>query len=96
MRQSMTIRLDQDVLTQAKFFASRENRTLTNYIETLIRKDINVNQQKINNLSIDIPLSVFLAEPIVERLITDPQEGDTPSDVVARQSYLDTITGWAK
>ncbi|MDP2783003.1 MAG: hypothetical protein Q8O38_00215 [Sulfurimicrobium sp.] len=40
MRQSMTIRLDQEVLAVAKRVAEANNRTLTNYIETLIRKDI--------------------------------------------------------
>lgn len=40
MRQSMTIRLDTEVLAVAKRVAAANNRTLTNYIETLIRKDI--------------------------------------------------------
>jgi predicted transcriptional regulator len=40
MRQSMTIRLDKDVLIGAKQVAEANNRTLTNYIETLIKKDI--------------------------------------------------------
>lgn len=43
MRQSMTIRLDQEVLSVAKRVAGANNRTLTNYIETLIRKDIAAN-----------------------------------------------------
>jgi hypothetical protein len=40
MRQSTTIRLDQDILSKAKRVAVSNNRTLTNYIETLIRRDI--------------------------------------------------------
>lgn len=49
--------------------------------------------KSVSDLSVEIPLTVFIAEPIVERLITNPREGDTPADVAARQHYLDTITG---
>ena len=47
----------------------------------------------VSDLSVEIPLTVFIAEPIVERLITNPREGDTPAELAARQHYLDTITG---
>lgn len=40
MRQSMTIRLEPNLLELAKQAARSENRTLTNYIETLIQKNI--------------------------------------------------------
>ncbi|MBI5164366.1 MAG: hypothetical protein HY985_10745 [Magnetospirillum sp.] len=101
MRQSMTIRLEQDVLKVAKVRAKSENRTLTNYIETLIRKDITMSQKMpAQSLSIsprdDAPMTVFLAEPTTERLITDPRDGDTPEDVASRQEYLDIITGWGR
>lgn len=42
MRQSMTIRVDQDVLAAAKRRAKNEKRTLTNYIETLLRRDLSL------------------------------------------------------
>jgi hypothetical protein len=40
MRQSMTIRLDPSVIEAAKGRAQTENRTLTNYIETVLRRDL--------------------------------------------------------
>lgn len=40
MRQLMTIRIDPDVLNAARGRATDENRTLTNYIETVLRKDL--------------------------------------------------------
>jgi hypothetical protein len=40
MRQLMTIRIDPDVLEAARGRAFAENRTLTNYIETVLRKDL--------------------------------------------------------
>jgi hypothetical protein len=95
MRQSMTIRLDQTVLGLAKAHANNDNRTLTNYIETLIRKDIGNSEMLSSNPFDDIPVSVFIAESVPKRLITDPREGDTPEDVEQRQNYLDIITGMA-
>lgn len=96
MRQSMTIRLDQDVLNRAKTFAILENRTLTNYIETLIMKDISTNQNKIRDISRDVPLTVFIAEPSTKRLITNPRADDTSDELTKRQAYLDLISGWTK
>ena len=40
MRKSMTIRMDPDLLEAAKRRARGENRTVTNYIETVLRKDL--------------------------------------------------------
>ena len=39
-RQLMTIRIDPAVLEAARGRATDENRTLTNYIETVLRKDL--------------------------------------------------------
>ena len=38
MRQPMTMRFDLDLLSQARLQAVRENRTLTNFIETAVRQ----------------------------------------------------------
>jgi hypothetical protein len=38
-------------------------------------------------------VTVFLAEPITERLVTDPRDDDTPEEVAARQAFLDAIAG---
>jgi len=93
MRQSMTIRIEKDVLDVAKVRAKAENRTLTNYIETLVLKDIVSNPVAIE---LDDRVTVFLAESVKERPVTDPREGDTAADVERRQEYLDIITGWGR
>ena len=40
MRRSVTMRIDEDVLDAARDKAMNDNRTLTNYVETLVRKDL--------------------------------------------------------
>lgn len=40
LRHPVTVRLDPEVLTAAKQRAAGDNRTLTNYIETLLRRDL--------------------------------------------------------
>lgn len=40
MRHSVTMRLDPDVLAAARSKAASDNRTLTNYVETLMRRDL--------------------------------------------------------
>lgn len=42
----------------------------------------------------DINLSVFIAEPLKDRMITVPRDSDSQDDVAKRQEYLDAITGW--
>lgn len=99
MRQSMTIRLDKDILEGAKLFASKDNRSLTNYIETLIRKDIQINHQRdaqeiaylTNN---DLPITVFMAQPLAQRMVVDACDDDTAEEVAQRQKNVDLITGW--
>jgi hypothetical protein len=99
MRHSMTVRLDQGVLDVARLRARAENRTLTNYIETLIKTDIAANRSghiplvPIDPLD-DTPMTIFIAEPLGERLVTDIREDDQPEDVARRQEYLDRIAGW--
>ena len=38
MRKPITMRFDLDLLSQARLQAARENRTLTNFIETVVRQ----------------------------------------------------------
>jgi hypothetical protein len=40
LRHPVTVRLDPKVLSAAKAKAADDNRTLTNYIETLLRRDL--------------------------------------------------------
>jgi post-segregation antitoxin (ccd killing protein) len=96
MRQSMTIRIDQDLLNQAKACAVLENRTLTNYIETLILKDVRPQPARPANNTTVTPLTVFIPEPSAQRLRTLERDGDTPQDLAQRQAYLDLISGWAE
>jgi hypothetical protein len=96
MRQSMTIRLDQDLLNQAKAFAGAENRTLTNYIETLIKRDVSSSKKKIEGIARDMPLTVFIPEPVTKRMVTRQRDDDALEDLAKRQTYLDLISGWTE
>jgi hypothetical protein len=40
MRKPITMRFDPDLLAQARLRAARENRTLTNFIETVVRERV--------------------------------------------------------
>ena len=39
------------------------------------------------------PIKVFIAAPIKQRLIAEPEEGDTPADTQMQQDILDYLTG---
>ena len=41
MKHPITLRIDPDLLAQAKRTAASENRTLTNFIETLMKQRLN-------------------------------------------------------
>ncbi len=41
----------------------------------------------------DEPVKVFIAEKIKQRLIAEPEEGDTPADTQMQQDILDYLTG---
>lgn len=40
MKQPVTFRLDPDLLAAARFCAERENRTLTNFVETVVKQHV--------------------------------------------------------
>ena len=40
MRKSITMRFDPELLAKARLQAARENRTLTNFIETVVRQRV--------------------------------------------------------
>ena len=61
----------------------------------MIKMDINANQARVRDISRDSPVTVFIAEPITRRLITNPRADDTPEEVASRQEYLDVISGVA-
>jgi hypothetical protein len=78
MRQSMTIRLDKDVLTGVRRVAKDNNRTLTNYIETLIRKDLSSkmtsasdNRKDMDDPLIDELMKAYSSGAITHRELED-------------------------
>lgn len=101
MRKPISIRLDQNVLAVARRRAKSVNRTLTNYIETLIMKDVAMSQVEMknsdgSNQNAEVEISVFVAAPVTERVIVTPRDTDTPEIVEARQDILDIITGFKR
>ena len=71
MRRPVTMRLDQDVLTAARRRASGDNRTLTNYVETLLRRDLQI--------GIDQRLEV-IAPPGIRDAVAVPVPGETDAE----------------
>ncbi len=69
MRQSITMRLDEDVLKAAKVKASGDNRTLTNYIETLVRRDL--------KMKIADPTLTVIAPDDIRDSVAVPMPGET-------------------
>jgi hypothetical protein len=63
MRESMTIRLDPGVVAAAKRRAQRENRTLTNYIETVLRRDLRLTEDD-RTLSVIAPADIRDYAPV--------------------------------
>ena len=64
MRQSITMRLAPEVVKAARDRAVRDNRTLTNYIETLMRRDLQMSESTIAVLApADIRSSVAVPQP---------------------------------
>jgi hypothetical protein len=72
VRQSVTMRIDPDVLKAARGKAGRDNRTLTNYIETLIRRDLELG-------GIDPSLEV-IAPADIRDSVAVPMPGETEAD----------------
>ncbi|WP_207460438.1 hypothetical protein [Azospirillum sp. SYSU D00513] len=46
MKQDISFRLDEEILEAARAKAERENRTLTNYVEALVRRDLGLPQDE--------------------------------------------------
>lgn len=70
MRTSMTIRLDPAVLAEARRRAAMENRTLTNYIETVLRRDLRLAEAG--------PAIEVIAPPDIRRYTPVPLHGESP------------------
>lgn len=52
------------------------------------------NEQTIRRLREDVPVTVFIAEPLKGRLIVDAQPGEPPDETAQRQGFVDLITKW--
>ncbi|MCC7046289.1 MAG: hypothetical protein IT562_06215 [Alphaproteobacteria bacterium] len=69
MRESMTIRMNPGVLDAAKKRARTENRTLTNYIETVLRRELRLTAE-------DASLEV-IAPPDIRSYAPAPLPGES-------------------
>jgi hypothetical protein len=56
MKKPVTFRFDQELLDRAKLFAKAENRTLTNFLETLMKDKMAARRR--------LPASSLKAEPL--------------------------------
>lgn len=72
MRQSVTMRLDPDVLKAARSRAADDNRTLTNYIETLMRRDLQMSGAE--------PAMEIIAPVDIRNSVAVPIPGETEED----------------
>ena len=71
MRQSITMRLDPSILSAAKVRAKANNRTLTNYVETLLMRDL-VNHDDEGKITVFAPEGI----PDEYEVVRDPGESD--------------------
>lgn len=83
MRKPMTIRIDTDLLEAAKAQARKENRTVTNYIETVLRRDLSLDES---------PEEVeVLAPSDVRQYRAVPKPGESKEETELAQRIFDKI-----
>ncbi len=80
MRQPVTVRLDPDVLKVAKAKAVGDNRTLTNYIETLMRRDL--------HLAAPEPTLEVIAPANIRDSVAVLLEGESPEQLKRRNDVF--------
>jgi len=83
MRQSVTMRIDPDVLQAAKSKATSDNRTLTNYVETLIRRDL--------QMGADEPTLEVIAPADIRNFVPVPLPGETEEERQRRQDLVAAV-----
>lgn len=83
MRQSVTMRLDPKVLKAARRRANSDNRTLTNYIETLMRRDLGMTPAE-PALQVIAPLNIRESVPV-------PMPGETPAQRKRREAVFRAV-----
>lgn len=83
MRKPMTIRIDTDLLKAAKAQARKENRTVTNYIETVLRRDLSLDAS---------PEEVEVLAPAdVRQYRAVPKPGESKEETELAQRIFDKI-----
>ncbi len=80
MRQPVTMRLDQRVLKAAKEKAAAHNRSLTNYVETLLMRDLHVPSA---TTSIEV-----IAPPDIRNSVSVPEPGETEAERQRRDAIF--------
>lgn len=83
MRQSVTMRFDPDVLKAARRKATRDNRSLTNYIETLVRRDLGKGGAGAT-LSVIAPADIRASVPV-------PMPGETDEERKRREEVFRAV-----
>jgi hypothetical protein len=83
MRQSITVRLDPAVLHAARNKAGTDNRTLTNYIETLMRKDLQIDVSE--------PTLEVIAPDDIRNSVAVPMPGETEAERKRRDEVFVAI-----
>ena len=80
MRRKFTMRIDPEVLNAARRKAARDNRTLANYIETLIRRDVQADAAT--------PLLEVIAPPGIRNWVAVPIPGETAAERKRRDALF--------
>jgi hypothetical protein len=83
MRQPVTVRLDPTVLNAARDKADSDNRTLTNYIETLMRKDLRIETSE--------PTLEIVAPEDIRNSVAVPMPGETEAERKRRDDVFHAI-----
>jgi len=83
MRKSMTIRLDPVVLEKGRRRASSQNRTLSNYIEALMRQDLGLTEPEAS-IEVIAPADIRQCEPA-------PLEGESPTRYAFRKRLFNAL-----
>jgi hypothetical protein len=83
MRQSVTMRLDPGVLKAARRKATADNRTLTNYVETLLRRDLQAGPRE-PTLRVVAPSNIRESTPV-------PIPGESPARRKRREQVFRAV-----
>lgn len=80
MRETLTLRLNPDVVKAARRKAEADNRTLTNYIETLMIRDVQSE-----------PILEVIAPPDIREYEAVPLPGETEAERKRRNALFHAI-----